>query len=395
MFSGRRIEDRRACTEFSGGASKPVLRAEHSADSGIHDAASSVILALVSHFQHLHFLILPRYFGCVFFLYLLSLPGCFTRRYISFSLDLLRFQSLTMARHPLQRLSSPSPSLSLILHVLGVLSFTYNFHFLTVWETPFAVAYGWHFQFLTILGLSASLLSFAIGILSDLTLSTALFNIKNAICIVATPLEVLISLLYWGIRAIDPSLLMPDEFQIALIPDIGFHLAPAVFLTLDLVLFSPPWTIPTYGVFSISTALAFSYWYWVELCFSHNGWYGSFPASVLPLGLTVASADDGTDKLHQLRLTNRLLTGTHTLYLACLRRPSASCYSPSARFLRPRRRLFSSGFTRVSMGSRRLGRKRTSLSRRCSDALPVEVLRILQNPQGQGIHVRHACKIAS
>lgn len=300
-----------------------------------------------------------------------------------------------MARHPLQRLSSPSRSLSLVLHVVGVLSFTYNFHFLTVWETPFAVAYGWHFQFLTILGLSASLLSFAIGILSDLTLSTTLFNIKNAICIVATPLEVLISLLYWGIRAIDPSLLMPDEFQIALIPDIGFHLAPAVFLTLDLVLFSPPWTIPTYGVFSISTALAFSYWYWVELCFSHNGWYDSFPAFDLPPGLTVTSAADGTCKLHQLSLTNRLLTGIHTLYLACLTRPSASCCSPSARFLRPRRRFFSSGFTRVSMDSRTLERKLTSLSRKCSDGLPIEVLRTLQSPYGEEIDIRHTCEIAS
>src|SRR5437660_281693 len=75
---------------------------------------------------------------------LLSLPGCFTRRYIPLSLDFLRLQSLAMARHPFQRLSSPSRSLSLALHVLGVLSFSYNFHFLTVWETPFAVAYGWH-----------------------------------------------------------------------------------------------------------------------------------------------------------------------------------------------------------------------------------------------------------
>lgn len=178
-----------------------------------------------------------------------------------------------MAQHRLQRLTSPSRTLSLILHILGVLSFCYNFHFLTIWDTPFAVAYGWHFQFLTILGLSVSLIAFVIGILSDLTLSSTLFDMKNAICIVATPIEVLISLLYWGLRAIDPSLLMPDDMSIALLPDMGFHLAPAVFLTIDLVLFSPPWTVPTYGVFSISTVLAFSYWYWVELCFSHNGWY--------------------------------------------------------------------------------------------------------------------------
>lgn len=177
-----------------------------------------------------------------------------------------------MAQHPLQWLSSPSRNLSLVLHVLGALSFAANFHFLTVWDTPFNEAYGWHYQFLTILGLSISLLSFVIGIVSDLTLSSTLFTLKNSLCIVAAPVEVLISILYWGIRAIDPELLFPGEFQLPLLADIGFHLAPAIFLTLDLVLFSPPWTIPTYGVMSISLGLAFMYWYWVELCFSHNGW---------------------------------------------------------------------------------------------------------------------------
>merc|ERR1711988_1437894 len=72
-------------------------------------------------------------------------------------------------QHPLQKLRSPSRTFSLLLHVLGVASFSYNFHFLTVWETPFDLAYGWHFQFLTILGLSAALLSFSFGILADLT----------------------------------------------------------------------------------------------------------------------------------------------------------------------------------------------------------------------------------
>lgn len=177
-----------------------------------------------------------------------------------------------MARHPLQRLTSPSRSLSLILHVLGVASFSYNFHFLTAWDTPFAKAYGWHFQFLTIIGLTLSLVAFAFGILADLTSIPVLFQAKNAVAVLATPLEVVISILYWGIRFIDTSLLMPEDFRLDLLPDMGFHLAPAVFLTLDLILFSPPWTIPAYGTMALSTVLAFAYWYWVELCFSHNGW---------------------------------------------------------------------------------------------------------------------------
>lgn len=95
---------------------------------------------------------------------------------------------------------------------------------------------------------------------------------KNAIAVIATPLEVVISLLYWGIRFVDPQLLFQEDMVLPLGTDMGFHLAPAVFLTLDLVLFSPPWTIPAYGVMLLSTGLAFGYWYWVELCFSVNGW---------------------------------------------------------------------------------------------------------------------------
>lgn len=177
-----------------------------------------------------------------------------------------------MAQHSLQRMTSPSRSFSLFLHVIGAVSFAYNFHFLTTWETPFDVAYGWHFQFLTILGLLAALVAFVLGILADITLVPALSKAKNTISIVATPLEVVISLLYWGIKIIDPELLFAGEFQLPLHIDVGFHLYPALFLTLDLVLLSPPWTIPAYGVMAISTGLAFSYWYWVELCFSHNGW---------------------------------------------------------------------------------------------------------------------------
>jgi hypothetical protein len=52
--------------------------------------------------------------------------------------------------------------------------------------------------------------------------------------------------------------------------DVSFHLAPALFLTLDLLFLSPPWaTTPraTFLSLLISTVLAFAYWFWVELCY--------------------------------------------------------------------------------------------------------------------------------
>ncbi|KEY65586.1 hypothetical protein S7711_09246 [Stachybotrys chartarum IBT 7711] len=178
-----------------------------------------------------------------------------------------------MAQHRLQRIESPSPYFSLVVHLLGLASFAYSFNFLVQWDSPLSQSYGWHFQFLTIIGLAASALAFSLGALADITSNRALFQAKNAVAVIATPLEVVISILYWGIRFVDPSLLFPPELRIPMLPDIGFHLSPAVFLSLDLILLSPPWTITVYTTMLLSTSLAFLYWYWVELCFSKNGWY--------------------------------------------------------------------------------------------------------------------------
>lgn len=54
--------------------------------------------------------------------------------------------------------------------------------------------------------------------------------------------------------------------------DSGFHAMPAIMLSIDLILLSPPWTIRAYGAMALSTAIAFLYWFWIEYCFSVNGW---------------------------------------------------------------------------------------------------------------------------
>jgi len=54
--------------------------------------------------------------------------------------------------------------------------------------------------------------------------------------------------------------------------DSGFHGMPAIMFVLDLILLSPPWTIKAFGAMSISTVIAFAYWFWIEYCFSVNGW---------------------------------------------------------------------------------------------------------------------------
>ncbi|MCJ1227525.1 hypothetical protein MMC12_004181 [Toensbergia leucococca] len=168
-------------------------------------------------------------------------------------------------RHPLQRLNSPSLSISAFIHFIGLSSFAASFRYND--------SYGWHFQYLTIIGLTLATTTFAFGSLADITLSPLLFQIKNTLSVCSAPLEILISILYWSLRLIDKNLVLPDWMELDPLADIGFHAAPAVLLALDLLLLSPPWTIRPLPALTLSTALAFTYWVWVEHCFNHNGWY--------------------------------------------------------------------------------------------------------------------------
>ncbi|KIW03252.1 uncharacterized protein PV09_05473 [Verruconis gallopava] len=177
-------------------------------------------------------------------------------------------------RHPLQRLSSPSRGLSALLHVLGLISFANSFYYLTVTKNPINDSYGWHFQFLTIIGLTISTASFAAGFLADITLSRTLFLLKNSLSVCSAPMEVLISILYWGLRAIDPKLVVPEWApKLPLSADMGFHAAPAILMVVDLLFFSPPWTIAAAPAMALSSTIAGLYWLWVEKCYEQNKFY--------------------------------------------------------------------------------------------------------------------------
>ena len=176
-----------------------------------------------------------------------------------------------MAQHPLQRLSSPSRGISAFIHLFGIISFTLSYKYLIDFPTAINESYGWHWQYLTILGLTVAHATFIFGFLADLTLSPKLFLIKNSLSLCSAPLEVLISVLYWGISAIDKHLVVPPEIHIAPIADIGFHAMPSILLTIDLLFLSPPWTIHALPAMGLSSAIAVGYWAWVEQCYKNNG----------------------------------------------------------------------------------------------------------------------------
>ena len=184
----------------------------------------------------------------------------------------MAFNSNAMvARHPLQRMQSPGRGISALIHILGLVSFGLSYKYLFDFPTYINDSYGWHFQYLTILGLTVATLTFVVGLLADFTLSPTYFLVKNTLSLCSAPLEVLISVLYWGICAIDKRLLVPADIEVSPWADVGFHAMPSILLTVDLLFLSPPWTIRAAPAMALSLAIAVAYWAWVEACYSHNG----------------------------------------------------------------------------------------------------------------------------
>lgn len=180
---------------------------------------------------------------------------------------------MIVARHPLQKLSSPSRGVSALIHSIGLASFFYSFDYLIEHPNHINQAYGWHFQYLTIIGLSLATITFVLGLLADVTLSPQLFVAKNVLSMCSAPMEVLVSVLYWGLRMIDPALVVPAELELPLTADLSFHAVPSIVLLVDLLFLSPPWTISIAPAIGLSTVIAFVYWFWIEHCYSYNGFY--------------------------------------------------------------------------------------------------------------------------
>ncbi|CAG8307607.1 unnamed protein product [Penicillium salamii] len=215
---------------------------------------------------------------------LLGDPGCALLA-VEAALGVLEFPSigalrytLNMAdslihRHPLQRLPSPSRGISALVHLVGLSSFFWAFKYMHENPNQANQAYGWHFQYLTVIGLTLSTLTFFVGLLADITLSRRLFLVKNILSICSAPLEVLISVLYWGLRSVDERLVIPEWVVIPLHADLSFHATPSIVMLIDLLFLSPPWTITVLPALMVSGTIAFGYWFWIEQCFAVNGWY--------------------------------------------------------------------------------------------------------------------------
>jgi hypothetical protein len=177
-----------------------------------------------------------------------------------------------MLTHTQQGLTPLLRNVSIIIHTAGLLLFAAAFSWLPHITNPLHNGFGGSYQFLTVIALTISTMTFGLGLLADIFLSKQLFLLKSIFSVCATPLEVLVSILYWGLRAIDKKLVVPPGHEIPFIPDFGFHAIPAIMLILDLIVLSPPWSIKAYRALKLDLMLTFLYWGWVEYCFSINRW---------------------------------------------------------------------------------------------------------------------------
>lgn len=115
--------------------------------------------------------------------------------------------------------------------------------------------------------------SMAVAIMKDLLPQMKVFDlIKNSLGIVSVPLEGLISVLYWGLRAYDPKLLVPPDprYQIPLVMDLSLHALPAFLLWIDFLFLSPPFSATSRPIL-LSGLLTTAYAYWMERCAQING----------------------------------------------------------------------------------------------------------------------------
>ncbi|ODQ65293.1 hypothetical protein NADFUDRAFT_42577 [Nadsonia fulvescens var. elongata DSM 6958] len=168
----------------------------------------------------------------------------------------------------------------LAVHLAGLAIFSrsfYDLHFGILAATPMALSYGGHFQYLTILGLFVSFLTFALALIHDITGLVFFARFKNILSILITPVEFVITTLYWALKTADPKLLIDVENLVVLVPrsfDLSVHVAPVVLLVIDLLAFSPSWhhvsKRKAAGLYALASTV---YWYWVHHTYGVNGFF--------------------------------------------------------------------------------------------------------------------------
>ncbi|KAF8831408.1 FAR-17a/AIG1-like protein [Lentinula edodes] len=193
-------------------------------------------------------------------------------------------------------MASPPPfrTARILLHSAAAAIMISGYHNLT--KLPInafiSTQYGGHLQYLTIQGLFITCATTLISLLMDLFPSVnALKPLKRILLIIAMPLSITISSIYWPLLLLATQLILQNGsgepsssphapqplLRIPLPMDLSLHAVPALTLLADFLLFEKKYTRKEirYGGTGISVVYTVFYAWWVERCAGFNG--GRFP----------------------------------------------------------------------------------------------------------------------
>ncbi|KAJ4480649.1 FAR-17a/AIG1-like protein [Lentinula edodes] len=191
----------------------------------------------------------------------------------------------------------PSRTARILLHSAAAAIMISGYHNLT--KLPInafiSTQYGGHLQYLTIQGLFITCATTLISLLMDLFPSvngkSSLKPLKRILLIIAMPLSITISSIYWPLLLLATQLILQNGsgepsssphapqplLRIPLPMDLSLHAVPALTLLIDFLLFEKKYTRKEirYGGTGISVVYTIFYAWWVERCAGFNG--GRFP----------------------------------------------------------------------------------------------------------------------
>ncbi|KAI0831481.1 FAR-17a/AIG1-like protein [Trametes gibbosa] len=179
-----------------------------------------------------------------------------------------------------------------LLHATGVSVMTYGYLHLPdmVANIRMSEMKGGHFQFLTIQGLLLAWITMALGLGCDLSASGLLKRIKRTILMIALPISIVISTIYWNLLLFMPHMILmsdpetttptsssevPLPERIPIEVDLALHAAPAITMFIDFYFLERRYSKRASRWGSIVLAGLAGAWYswWVERCASYNGFF--------------------------------------------------------------------------------------------------------------------------
>ncbi|THH01994.1 hypothetical protein EW145_g6816 [Phellinidium pouzarii] len=174
---------------------------------------------------------------------------------------------------------------------LGIMSWGYFGLESTVMNTFIVRQKGGHFQFLTIQALAMAWITMALSLCSDIIPTSRLLKqMKRAFFMIALPVSVVVTVIYWSLLFFLPGLILqtppavsepssepfssnlPGPARIPLSLDLALHATPAITLLVDFFAFERSYDALAVTHGAPAMAFAFGTWYslWVEYCASFN-----------------------------------------------------------------------------------------------------------------------------